>query len=186
MADEFVVRTIDALSALKIPYMLVGSFSSSFYGIVRSSQDADFVVQFGGQDVAALIAALGPEVRLDPQMSFETITGTWRYVATAVDTGFKVEFFLLSGEAHDQERFSRRRDVTTLGRLVSVPSPEDVVVTKLRWSHLGKRRKDLDDVRNVLAVQRGRLDWPYMRGWCDQHGTRELLEQLRTELKIQE
>ena len=64
------------------------------------------------------------------------------------------------------------------GRPVWLPTAEDVVVTKLRWSKGGKRAKDLEDVKNVLAVQRGKLDLNYIRQWCDQHGTRQLLEQL--------
>ena len=58
---------------------------------------------------------------------------------------------------------------------------EDVVVTKLRWSRQGRRQKDVDDVRNVLAVQSGKLDLDYIRQWADQHGTRPLLEQLLSE-----
>ena len=36
-----------------------------------------------------------------------------------------------------------------------------------------------DDVRNVVAVQGERLDWEYVQRWCDAHGTRELLEEVR-------
>lgn len=179
MAEEFVVRVIDALNAIDIPYMLVGSFSSSFYGIPRSSQDADFVVEFGDQGPNALVARLAPEIQLDPQMSFETITGSWRYVATAPTASFQIEFFLLDDNPYDQERFARRRQVSMFGRRVFVPSPEDVVVTKLQWSQRGKRRKDFDDVTDVLNVQRDNLDWSYIQHWCDQHGTRELLEEIR-------
>lgn len=52
------------------------------------------------------------------------------------------------------------------------------MVTKLRWSLRGQRDKDVDDVRNVLALQAGKLDLAYIRSWCDQHGTRSLFEQL--------
>jgi len=44
-SDEATVAVIDALDALRISYMVVGSFSSNFYGIPRATQDADFVVQ---------------------------------------------------------------------------------------------------------------------------------------------
>ena len=53
-----------------------------------------------------------------------------------------------------------------------------VIITKLRWSKGGNRRKDVDDVQGILAVQAGALDLPYIRTWCDQHGTRALFEQL--------
>jgi hypothetical protein len=59
-----------------------------------------------------------------------------------------------------------------------VPTAEDVVVTKLRWSKHGQRAKDVDDVKNVLRVQAGGLDLPYIRHWCDLHGTRDLFERL--------
>ena len=49
---------------------------------------------------------------------------------------------------------------------------------KLRW----RREKDIEDVRNILDVQGSlKLDWAYMRRWCELHGSDGLLEQLRNE-----
>lgn len=42
-ATDLVLRMIDALDALEVPYMLVGSYSSNFYGQPRMTKDADFV-----------------------------------------------------------------------------------------------------------------------------------------------
>jgi hypothetical protein len=179
-SPEAVLKVVDTLNELNLPYMLVGSFSSSLYGIPRSSQDADFVVQFSGASVSSLISKLAPGI-MDPQM-FETITGTWRYVAKAADVPFKIELFFLSDDAHDVERFARRVRRNFHGRDVFFPTPEDVVITKLRWSQRGKRRKDVDDVRNVLSVQQNTLDWAYVESWCQRHGTLDLLQQVRGEL----
>ena len=43
-----------------------------------------------------------------------------------------------------------------------VPTPEDVIITKLRWSLLANRSKDRDDARDVIAVQGDRIDWDYV------------------------
>jgi hypothetical protein len=43
--NEATLAVIDALEACSIPYMLVGSYSSNIYGVERSTQDADFVVE---------------------------------------------------------------------------------------------------------------------------------------------
>jgi hypothetical protein len=43
--ESITVRVADALKACGIAYMLSGSFASNFYGIPRSTKDADFVVQ---------------------------------------------------------------------------------------------------------------------------------------------
>ena len=76
----------------------------------------------------------------------------------------------------------RRRRERILDRDVDSHA-EDVIVTKLRWSYGGGRRKDLHDAQNVIAVQGDRIDWEYVTRWCDRHGTRELLEQVRQRLR---
>ena len=75
-AEQAVVAVVDALAALDIPSMIVGSFSSNHYGIPRSTKDADFVIELGAQSMGGLARRLGPSFRLDPQMTFETVTGT--------------------------------------------------------------------------------------------------------------
>lgn len=180
-AVEFVVRVVRALDKLNVPYMAVGSFSTNIYSTPRSTKDADFVVELGDVPISAIAAELGPEFQLDPQMSFETITATMRYRFRHHDTAFVVELFLLSHDAHDQARFSRRIKATLNELPVYFPTVEDVIVTKLRWSRQGQRPKDMEDVRRVLAVQRPNLDLLYIRHWCDQHGTRELFERLLAE-----
>ncbi|MFA7236064.1 MAG: hypothetical protein WC058_04290 [Phycisphaeraceae bacterium] len=63
-----------------------------------------------------------------------------------------------------------------------VPTPEDVIITKLRWSKQGRRVKDIEDVKGVLIVQTHEaLDWKYLQHWCGQHGTWELPQKLRAE-----
>ena len=57
---------------------------------------------------------------------------------------------------------------TQLARTTWLPTPEDVVVQKLRRG----RNKDLDDARDVLAVQGPEtLDMAYIEHWCALHGT---------------
>ena len=104
---------------------------------------------------------------------------TTRHIIKVADVEFKIELFHLSDDPHDRERFRRRCHVQFLGRQVSMPTAEDVIVTKLRWAILSKRSKDRSDLENVLAVQGPKLDWDYIYRWCDQHGTRALLDEIR-------
>jgi hypothetical protein len=86
--------------------------------------------------------------------------------------------FLLSDDDHDKERFRRKQKAMFEGRSVWLPTAEDVIITKLRWSRAGARAKDAGDVAGILAVQRNSLDLDYIRHWLDRHGTRELFEPL--------
>jgi hypothetical protein len=158
--------------------MIVGSYSSNVYGRPRSTKDADFVVQLSGDPIPELAKLLGPDIRIDPQMSFESVTGTMRYIAAHRASAFKVEMFLLTADPHDVSRFRRRQLVDFEGTKVWLPTPEDVIVTKLRWSKGGNRGKDVTDVEQILAVRSVTLDLDYIRQWCDVHNTRDLFERL--------
>lgn len=178
---ELLGRVVGVLDDLGIPHMLVGAFSANAYGIARATKDADFVVACEPRDISRIAAALGDDMVLDPQMRFETITNSTRHVVSHEPTGFDVEFFLLTDDPHDQERFRRRRQgmVSDVSRPVWVPSAEDVVIQKLRWH----RDKDLMDVRNVIAVRQAALDWAYIHRWAAAHGTSDLLGQILAELR---
>jgi hypothetical protein len=178
-SEEAIGHMIDALNVLAVPHMVVGSLASNFHGVARSTQDADIVIQLGSTSVTALADQLGAEFVLDPQMSFETATGTIRHTIRVKAIAFLIELFHLSDDPYDQARFQRRRPVRLLEHDTHVLTAEDVIVTKLRWALHGQRQKDKDDVRNVIAVQRDRLDWPYVENWCRQHGTMDLLLQAR-------
>jgi hypothetical protein len=180
--EEATALVIDVLNAAGVPHMLVGSLATNLYGIPRSTQDADLVLELRSIPIAALVNRLPPDFRLDPQMSFETVTGTTRYLLELPRIRFKVELFLLSDDPHDQERFNRRVRARFHERDTFVLTAEDVIISKLRWALHARRAKDEDDVRNVIAVQGPRLDWEYIHRWCERHGTRALLDRIRASL----
>ena len=181
--EEAAAAVAEGLETLKIPYMVVGSFASNLYGVPRATGDADFVVQLEAGELSALLNRLGPLFRLNPQITFETVTATRRYVLKLADESFAIELFLLSDDAHDQQCFARRRCVRILNRDTFVSTVEDAIITKLRWFLAGNRAKDLQDARGMMAVQGDRIDWGYVTSWCERHGTRELLEDIRQRLR---
>lgn len=176
--DNIVLHVIDALIAADVPYMLVGSFSSNYYGIPRSTADADFVVQLGGKSIADLRQHLHGDLRLDPQAGFETITGTVKNVLKLAQSSFTVELFRLSDDAHDQERFRHRQAVRLFERDVYLQTAEDVIIMKLRWC----RKKDREDIESVLGIQQKNLDFTYIHRWCAVHGTRPLLDEIQASI----
>jgi hypothetical protein len=178
---ELVRRVLAAFELLRIDYVTVGSFAVNAYVEPRSTNDADFVLQLDQLDLGSLVAALGDDFSIDPQMSFESITMTSRYKLTHRRSLFTIELFGLTHDEHDLARFRRRVRGSVGGLPAFILSPEDVVVTKLRWGQRGRRSKDIEDIENMLAVHRATLDFDYIRGWARQHGTLALLEQLLAE-----
>lgn len=173
--EEVTLRVIDALNASGMNYMLVGSFSTNVYGIPRSTKDADFVLQHEGDLAPVFYEKIGKDFYIEPQLKFETNTGTLKQEMRFSGTPFTVELFRLSDDPFDQTRFERRVPMKLLSRQTFIPRAEDVVVMKVRWL----REKDRADVKNVLTVQQGKLDWPYIEKWCGKHGTLAKLEEIR-------
>ncbi len=65
-------------------------------------------------------------------------------------------------------------------RQVFLPTAEDVIVQKLRWG----RPKDLEDARDVLAVQTpAKLDMAYIARWSDIHQTSGHLRAMLAEIE---
>lgn len=176
--DDAVVQVVEGFNSARIPFMLVGSFSSNFYGVPRATRDLDIVVESSAALTHAFVSGLGPDFAIVKQPTFETNTGTQRQELTIKGTIFTVEIFVLSADSHDQERFRRRRKVSVSGHDFFFPTPEDVIIWKLRWG----RPKDREDVRSVIGVQQDQLDWPYIESWCARHGTRPALNELRQSL----
>ena len=179
------MKLIVAFDLAEIPYMIVGSYSSNFYGIPRSTKDADLVVHLPSAEWAKLPHILPDGIEIEDQMSFEMVTSTRRELLRVKDSLFQIELFRLSDDPHDRSRFERRRRVEIFPNLeVFLPTAEDVVVQKLRWSAAAKRSKDFDDVVAVMKVQGRKLDWPYIENWCAEHGTLEVLARAKAEAAL--
>jgi hypothetical protein len=179
-ADEAVIALVAALDALAIPYMISGSLATNVYGVPWATDDGDFVVEFPpGCRIEDLARALPATICLDPQSRCETVTGSRMHACTVRDSAFRIELFLVTDDPHDRERFARRYRLATPFGAVWMPTVEDVIVTKLLWAARAGRPKDRDDCRNVIALQEAVVDWPYVQRWCDHHGTRTLLDEVR-------
>ena len=179
---EALLKLIKAFDQAEVPYMIVGSYSSNFYGIPRSTKDADLVVHLPSSEWAKLPAMLPEGIELEDQMSFEMVTSTRRELLRVRDSLFQIELFRLSDDVHDQSRFARRQKVEIFpGTHVFLPSAEDVIVQKMRWSLGAKRPKDFADTVAVMQVQGQALDWPYIEKWCAEHGTLEVLAEAKAE-----
>lgn len=179
--EEATSRVIAALEEAGVAHMLVGGLTSNYYGIPRATQDADVVVQLSATDQLSRVAdLLGPTFAIDSQASFETITGNIRHVVRLPDTPFVVELFVLGDDPFQVERFRRRvpTRIPSLGDRLFLPTPEDVVVQKVRWG----RPKDLEDARDVLAVQGDALDMHYIETWCGRHDTSDRLRAVLAQL----
>jgi len=148
--------------------MLTGGAAVSFWGEVRTTVDIDVVVQISPSDIGALVASLKDEAHIDEEDVREAVSGKRMFNAIFHATSFKVDFAVLdTGDPYEREKFSRRRKLELAGGQVWVITPEDLVLSKLRWmKSAGGSERQLRDCRGIMALNGANLDMAYMRKWA--------------------
>jgi hypothetical protein len=172
-----VIALLEAMEASGTEYVIVGALASGAWGIPRSTNDADFVVACTAPALDAILRNLPSAFSVEPQARMELFTGTLRWILHVDETSFAIEVFLLGNDPHHAAIFTRKRRerIAMIDREAWIPTAEDLVIQKLRWA----RRKDLDDVQNILAVQGDAIDSAYLESWCTRHGTMGRLAEVR-------
>lgn len=170
--EHLAITVIKACEMEKVDHMLTGAFAFNFYGVPRATKDVDIVVDVSGsKSILNLIKRLEPEIQFNGQVQFDTLTWGRRHIGTpTTDTTLQIELFELFDDAFVQSQFKRRQRLILPQLEIPswIPTPEDIIVQKLRWG----RPKDLDDARDVLAIEGSEnLDMPYIENWCAIHNT---------------
>ncbi len=150
--------------------MVTGSVVSSLQGEPRSTQDIDIVVLLEPAS-ASTLASLFPKdtFYLNPDSIKEAIDRQSMFNIIDMFSGNKLDFWMLTSEEYDQVRFGRRRKADVLGiEDFWITSPEDTIISKLRWAKLaGGSEKQLSDAVRVFEMQFDSLDIPYLKSWVE-------------------
>ena len=174
-------RVVEALGDAGVGYLLSGSLASSLQGEPRATHDIDLVVDIRPADVGRLVEALaGPSIYLDEHAVAEAVRRRSMFNLLDSATGDKVDFWLLKDEPFDRERFARRLEVEVMGQTLSVSTPEDTILMKLRWAmQSGGSEKQLGDAAGVFAFQGDALDQAYLERWAEVLDVTALLADVR-------
>ena len=164
-------RISEVLDAAGVPYMLTGSFASSYYGVLRSTHDIDIVIASSVQQVNQLVQCLQKtDYYADLQAALDAHREQSMFNAIDNQTGWKIDFIFCKSSAYAREAFQRRKGVQFQHAKMFVASPEDVVVSKLEWAKMGQSARQIEDVAAVLKKQNTTLDHPYIEKWVKELG----------------
>lgn len=179
--SELLKKVIQALEGAKIGYLVTGSIASSLQGEPRSTHDIDLVVAFSRESMKDLLTVFQPpDYYLDEDSIREAIDHRSMFNLIDVNSGDKVDFWMLTGEPFDRSRFARRYAEDVMGMHIMVSSPEDTILAKLRWAKLsGGSEKQFTDALRVYEVQFGNLDMDYVNRWAKELDIEPLLLRLR-------
>ena len=178
-----ILKTLERLNA---PYMIIGAFAGTVYGITRVTYDIDIVVDLADEHVDALSEAYPlPRFYADPEMIRNSIRMGIMFNIIDTNRGEKADLVPLSGTLDYRPAFERR-----VRQLVEIPGeepfevwcarPEDVIFGKLMAWKEGRSRKHESDIFEIMRhhyLERGTENLELNEGEVDQ-----LAKKLGTEI----
>jgi len=168
----------------RIPYMLTGGLAVVYYGAPRTTHDIDVVILISPADITRIKDMLEPDFLVDEESIKAALREGSMFNAIHDETGYKVDFWMLKPDEYDRARFSRRVQVSVLGVTMSLPTAEDVIISKLDWFKQSDVDKHFYDVRGIVAIQKDTLDTAYIARWCEAKGLLDLWHKVERESAI--
>lgn len=149
-----ILHTLEAVGA---PYMVIGAFAATVYGVTRVTYDIDIVVDLDEEHIEALAAAYPPpRYYADPLQMRDSIRLGIMFNIIDTSRGEKADLVPLTMASRYREAFQRR-----VRQTVEVPGsepfeiwcarPEDVIVGKLMAWAEGRSRKHETDIYEMMV-----------------------------------
>jgi len=159
-------RIVEHLDLRDVPYMLVGSFASTYFGAPRTTYDLDIVIEATTDKLKGLVADLQADdyyAELDAALDARQHESLFNVIDSA--TGWNIDLIFRKSRPFDHEEFGRRVAARLFDIQLFVASAEDVIISKLEWAKLGGSQRQIEDVAKVLAAQWPTLDQIYLSKW---------------------
>lgn len=159
--------------------MITGSVALSFYAQPRMTRDIDVVIECQPDDAPRIVDLFKPDCYVDETEIREAARHESMFNIVHNEWIVKADFIVRKSDEYRRLEFSRRRDTRIGGEIVSIVSPEDLVLSKLVWSKDSGSELQLRDVRALLAAGLP-LDWPYLEKWAGVLGVMTRLAEARS------
>lgn len=178
--QKLLIKIVKILDNLKISYVITGGYAVSVWGRARSTFDIDVVIEIFHPQVKSLYRALKKVSQLsyiDEDSMISAFERKSEFNFIHGESGIKIDFFIAGRDSSSRLELKRRIPQKIKGQIVYFVSPEDLILSKLRWYKKGESYKQLADIKSVLAIQK-KLDIDYLKKWAKIHSTKKIFKSL--------
>lgn len=151
-----ILQTLERIGA---PYMIIGGFAATMYGITRTTYDIDIVVDLKEQHIQALAAAYpSPRYYADPEQMRSSIRMGISFNIIDGKRGEKADLSPLTRDLRYRYAFGRRVRQQIEWQSMALfdawcARPDDVIYGKLLAWDEGRSRKHETDIYDMLVFQ---------------------------------
>ena len=165
---------VERLGRHRIRYVVIGALPIHFYGRPRTSADIDIVL------VSHVSKEKLQKALADRYTLYYNGKTLMKFIDGATRTGVDI-LLSLSIAGLSQESLKRLRKVEVDDVAITIPCPEDYIITKLK-----ARRPDtfdFSDVMSALLNMREEIDWNYLIKRAEEEGLARLIKYYKEGLK---
>ena len=175
---EFVKQIAKQLDAAGIRYMLTGSMAMAIYAVPRMTRDIDLVIECCLEDSPKITQLFKADCYVNEDSIRNAVIRRSMFNIIHNEWMVKADFIVRGDEEYRKLEFERRRRFDIEGTPIWVVAPEDLILSKLKWSKESDSALQQRDVQ-VLVEEITDLDWSYMESWAERLGMKVLLDRVK-------
>lgn len=148
--------------------------------------DIDIVIDLHSNQIESLCRAFPPpDFYVSEIAAREAVNRRRQFNVLYPSTAVKIDFMIARNDEWGRMQLTRARTrLYDRDIKLQVCSPEDVIISKMRYYKEGKSPKHLRDIAGVLDLQKDSLDRDYIRKWADSLKLQEIWEQILVEEQL--
>lgn len=163
---EFINNVVEKLQEAGIDYVICGSMAATFYGVSRSTEDTDVIINPTQEQLAKFIELLGDAYYVSRETAFDALKQSTMFNIIEIDNAFKADLIIQKKTNFSDEEFRRKRKENLLGKELYILSPEDSILSKLLWAKQSRSEQQFKDVMKILEARTDGLDMKYLNKWA--------------------
>jgi len=180
---EFLKSVVENLQQAGIDYVICGSIAASFYGVERSTQDADIIIDPTEEQITNFLKLLGDAYYVSSDAALEALKQNTMFNIIDVENAWKADLIIRKKTDFHTEEFHRKRKEKLLGKDLYILSPEDTILSKLEWAKNSRSEQQFRDALRVAVIQWGNLEMEYLHDWAEKLKLKSSLEELLEQTK---
>jgi len=163
---EFLNSVVEKLQQAGVDYVICGSMAASFYGVERSTQDTDIIINPTEEQLMNFFKLLGDAYYVSSESVLDALKQRTMFNIIDVENAWKADLIIRKQTDFSAEEFHRKRKEKLLGKELYVLSPEDTILSKLLWAKQSRSEMQHHDVMKILEVRTDSLDMKYLNKWA--------------------
>jgi hypothetical protein len=162
---EFISKIVEKLQEAGIDYVICGSAAATFYGVERTTEDTDIVINPTAEQLKNFLRLLGNAYYVSSNAAFDALKGRDMFNVIDIENIWKADLIIKKETDFSTEEFCRKRKEKLFGRDLYILSPEDSILSKLLWAKQSRSEMQYCDIMKMLETQSGNLDVGYLKKW---------------------